>query len=198
LSKEAIKIEQVMTTFSSHLEQRYGSPEGFMEEIGKLLRDKKEKFGSSGYREALEKNLVFLYFFVEELKSLMEIMLNSVNDDIEFLKTDPGLTIMDMEKQLREQTDRKHSEIFGEGSEPFLEEPAGGHGDSTFMQRLEFHYSYLMAARSFSIDFINILYAAQREYRIENASLEPVWSYIDMSANYYIGNIAVGEKQTEE
>ena len=193
MSKDSIKMEQLLATFTSQLKQRYDSPSSFSEKMDKLLRSKREKHGDRGYRVAIEKNLVFLYFFVEELKSILEIMMDRVNDDSEFLKIDPGLTIMEIEKQLRDQTERKHLEIFGDGDGSFLPGIPGNNGGKSYTRKLEFHYSYLMAARSFSVDFINILYAAQQEYRIEKPSFNQAWNYIDMSVNYYIGNIQIGE-----
>jgi hypothetical protein len=198
LSKEKIDIARVLATFSSQLEQRYRSPEAFGEEISKVLRSKKAKYGDSGYPEALEKNLVFLYFFVEELKSLLEIMITNLDDEGEFEKVDPGLTIMDIEEQLREETERKHAEIFADGGGSVFSGLDSGEDAAAYSENLEFHYSYLMAARSFAIDLINILYAARREYEIENAAFSRVWDYIDMSVNYYIGNISVGEKKGAE
>lgn len=192
-----IDMKQVLATFSSHLEQRYRSPSEFSGEIEKMLRLKREKYDGSGYRESIERNLVYLYFFLEELKSLLEIMIERLSDDTEFRKIDPGLTIMDIERQLREETDRKHGEIFGEtgsGSLPGM----NGSRKGSYIEKLEFYYSYLMAARSFAIDFINILYAARREYRIEGGDFDQAWNYIDMSANYYIGNIAVGETEDDK
>ncbi|MFO7916189.1 MAG: hypothetical protein R6U43_10950 [Candidatus Krumholzibacteriales bacterium] len=197
LTRDSMDMKHVLTTFSSHLQQRYRSPSEFSMEIEKLLRSKREKYDDYGYRESVERNLVFLYFFLEELKSLLEIMISRVNDDSEFMKIDPGLTIMDIEKQVREETGRKHSEIFGEKGSGALPGMNGGE-EGSYMNKLEFHYSYLMAARSFTIDFINILYAAQREYRIEGGDFDQAWNYIDMSANYYIGNIAVGESEVDK
>jgi hypothetical protein len=166
--------------------------------MGELLSAKRERSSRKTYQESLEKNIVFLHYFVEEGRSLIELMLRNVNQDEKFLEADPGLVLSEIENRLREETGSRHRKVFLENGESEFAEISAfkEESPSRYKEKLEFYYSYLMALRNLMVDFMNILFAVQREYRIENIgpdSPAEVWGQIEMMANYYIGNIKVQE-----
>jgi len=199
MGKKTADIQQALATFSSHMEHKHSSPDKFMKGIKRLLDSKRIREKKGNYAHSLEKNVIYLYYFVEQAKTILELMIQRVNDDEKFLQLDPGLTLSEVEARVREEISVKKegfSEIVkrDEFSEIFKKKKAGS---PAYIQNLEFNYSYLMAVRSFMVDFINILYALQRECRMEGitpSTVDNVQSYIDMTANYYIGNIEIEEK----
>ena len=197
MGKSKGDIQQVLETFSFHMEQKHSSPDKFIKGIKALLDAKRERGKKGDYVKSLEKNIIYLHYFVEGAKTVLELMTQRINDDEKFHQFDPGLTLSELETRVREKISEKEegfyemeefSEIINKkGTEPHI-----------YIQNLEFNYSYLMAARGFMVDFINLLYAIQREYYMEgvNSSTgDDIWNYIDMIANYYIGNIKIGEKE---
>jgi hypothetical protein len=200
MGKSKGDIQQVLETFSFHMEQKHSSPDKFIKGIKALLDAKRKRDKKDDYVKSLEKNVIYLYYFVEGAKAILELMTRRINDDEKFLQLDPGLTISELEARVREKISGKEGEGYemGEFSEIINKESTEPH---SYIQNLEFNYSYLMAARGFMVDFINLLYALQREYYIEDVNSstgDNIWNYIDMIANYYIGNIKIGKGNNEE
>ncbi|MDZ7859149.1 MAG: hypothetical protein U5O15_00535 [Candidatus Krumholzibacteriota bacterium] len=192
MEKSRTDVERVLATFSTHMEQKHSTPDKFIENIEGLL-DLKRKREGEDYLRSLEKNVVYLHYFVEEAKAVLELMLRRVNDDEKFIRVDPGLTLSEIEERVREEITNEKKEIsqIERFSEILKKESGAG---KSYAERLEFNYSYLMAARSFTVDFINIIYALQKDYYVEginSSTRENILRYIDMTANYYIGNVRV-------
>jgi len=196
--KKTVDLRQVLVTFSQNLEAKYRSPEALKTSLRRLMDSKKSRNSEDEYHISLEKNIVFLKYFVEEGKALVELMLSNLGDDERFLEADPGLLLSEIEERLRKEAGASHRKIFLDREDDEFADLAahrkrsGGH----YSKKLEFYYEYLMTLRNFMVDFMNVLFAVQREYVIENAgelSAGDVWSHIEMMANYYIGNIRVGE-----
>jgi len=188
-------IQQVLETFYSHMEQKHSSPDKFIMGIRSLLDSKRKRGTRDDYARSLEKNVSYLYYFTEGAKAILELMTQRVNDDEKFLEFDPGLTLSELETRVRDKISLNEGEIceiseFSELVKKRESEP------SNYLQDLEYNYLYLMAVRGFIVDFMNLLYALQREYYVEGVDSSTghnVWSYIDMIANYYIGNIKIGK-----
>lgn len=202
MSDKRIDIDSVLATFSSNLADKYRSPEDFNSHLSELLTSKFKRGNEKDYIKSLEKNIVFLSYFTEEGKALLALMMERMDERESFNEIDPGLFLSKAEERIRKETGPRHRKIFGSGeSEDFvelLEEREKGEG--AYIERLEFFYSYLMAIRTFMVDFMNILYVLRNEYTIENiegSGAEEAWSYIEMMANYYIGNIKIGEASDE-
>lgn len=188
-------IQQVLETFSSHMEQKHTSPEKFIKGIRALLDAKRKRGTKEDYARSLEKNVSYLYYFAEGAKAILELMTQRVNDDAKFLEFDPGLTLSELEARVRDKVSVNEGEINGIGEFSELLKKRESEPDN-YIKDLEFNYSHLMAVRGFIVDFMNLLYALQREYFVEgvdSSTGDDVWNYIDMIANYYIGNINIGK-----
>ncbi len=201
--KKRVDLRQVLVTFSHNLEAKYHSPEELKKSLRRVMNSKKQRNGEDDYQDSLEKNIVFLKYFVEEGNALVELMLANVDDDEKFLEADPGLLLSLIEERLRKETGASHRKIFLETEdEEFTDLVAAKKtGGKYYSEKLEFYYEYLMTIRNLMVDFMNVLFAVQREYIIENTgevSADDVWSHIEMMANYYIGNIRVGESGEQQ
>ena len=193
MEKSRTDVERVLTTFSTHMKQKHSTPGKFMNNIEEILDSKRKRQKKESYLRSLEKNVVFLHYFTEEAKAVLELMLRRVNDDEKFIRFDPGLTLSEIEERVREEIKNAKKEISQtERFSEILKKEAAA--EKNYVERLEFNYSYLMAVRSFTVDFINIIYALQKDYYIEginSSTSEDILRYINMTANYYIGNVRV-------
>jgi len=193
MEKSRTDVERVLATFSTHRKQKHSMPGKFMNNIEEILDSKRKRQKKESYLRSLEKNVVFLHYFTEEAKAVLELMLRRVNDGEKFIRFDPGLTLSEIEERVREEIKNAKKEISQTErfSEILKKEAAAG---KNYVERLEFNYSYLMAVRSFTVDFINIIYALQKDYYVEginSSTSEDILRYINMTANYYIGNVRV-------
>ena len=190
-------ISDLIATFSSHLRENYPDPGVFRENLASLLSSKRERMEKDEYVLSLERNLVFLQELTVEAEALLEVLLGSVNEQP---PPEGGYlpVLEEMETKVREVTSERHRETFvddGEAGYDGLRKLKEGDRES-YVERLEFHYSLLMTLRIFLFEFFNVLAAVaagHRIDRIDDAAPGLVTSNIEMTANYYLGNISVGE-----
>jgi len=195
--KEHADIEAVMATYSSHLSENYPQPDRFRSNLASMLEAKKQRLSPEEYVDSLERNLVFLIDLVTEGEAYLELVLGRANDPA-LESADIAATIGEMERQVRGSTARRRAEVLGPqatgelaGIAALRETDRAAH-----LEKLEFNYIYYMAMRLFLFEFFNVLAAVREEYtvqRIDEAAFGHVRVHIEMTVNYYLGNISVGE-----
>lgn len=200
--KQRADIEGVMATWSSHISGSYPAPQQFRENLARMLEAKKERRSPEAYVESLEKNLVFLVDLIAEGEAFLELVLGRINDPAPTGDT-IAETIAEMERRVRASTPHRRVELLGPGAGGELGELAalrGGDRDR-YMEKLEFNYIYYMAMRLLLFEFLGILAAVREEYvieRVDAAAFGHVRVHIEMTANYYLGNISIGEISQEK
>lgn len=195
--KKGADIEAVMATYSAHVSETYPAPERFRENLARMLEAKKERLTPEAYLDSLERNLVFLVDLVTEGEAYLELVLGRVNDPSLTCEQIAG-TISEMERRVRASTARRRPELLGPqgtGALAALAALRGGDG-AAYLERLEFNYIYYMAMRLLLFEFFNILAAVREEYsveRVDEAAFGHVRAHVEVTVNYYLGNISVGE-----
>ena len=180
-------IDDLLATFSAHIKENYPPPEQFKKNLENLLASKKEKFSGDGYTASLERNIIFLHNVVIEIEAFLEIALEGVLE----------------EEHEREKIDEMLAGIEQNAREATLEGDSAGpeglfklRGSEGYVEKLEFNYFLLMTLRMLLVEFFNVYIAVKSEYvidRIDEAAPQHVTSHVEMTANYFLGNISVGE-----
>ncbi len=196
-TKKQADIEALIATFSAHVKENYPAAETFRENLTSMLAAKKERMESGEYVKSLEKNLVFLKDLVTEGEAYLEYLLERINDKAPTAEEITG-ALGSMEEKVRAGTFGRVEELLGgKGGEEFGELAAlRGKDEKAYTEKLEFNYSYFMAYRMLLFEYIGVLAAVREEYeieRVDEAAFGLVQSNIEMTANYYLGNISVGE-----
>ena len=194
-------IEQVMTTFSAHISTSYPEPQQFRDNLAGMLAAKKKRLSPDSYVEALEKNLVFLIDLVTEGEACLELVLGRINDR-RLGGGEIAAKIGEMEQRVRSLTVHRREELFAAGGKGELSRLAElrARGGEAYIEKLEFNYIYYMALRIFLFEFLGILVSVRAEYsvqRVDEAAFEHVRNHVLMTANFYLGNIAVGQVAPE-
>lgn len=200
--KKIADIDDVLATFSAHIKENYPSPEQFRENLRSLLEAKQERLEESDYAASLEKNIIFLHDLAIEGEALLEIVLGTINEPSS-LDAGAGPLLDEMEKEVRATTPERHRSVFVEGGSGEFSQllQLRAEGGKRYMEKLEFDYFYLMTLRMLLFEFFNVLETISREYhidRIDPAAPSHVTGHIEMTANYYLGNISVGEIVEDE
>jgi len=195
--KKKADIESLIATFSAHVSENYPPPGVYRENLTSLLAAKKERMEVDGYIASLERNLVFLKDLVTEGEALLEYLLERVNSgepSAEKITAALGA----LEEKVRGGTAGRVEKVLGEGAEEDFRELTSlrGKDRDEYIAKLEFNYMYFMAFRMLLFEFFGVLAAVREEYEIESvdeAALGLIQSNIEMTANFYLGNISVGE-----
>jgi hypothetical protein len=202
MNEKSAGIEEILATFSSHITKSYPSPESFRKNFDLLLGGKRGRLSEADYGASLEKNIVYLNELVGEAEALVGKLLDSSGEG-----PAGAVVIADelnkLEHRAHERTASAHRAAFieGEGAEfkeLFEEKKTGG---PAYLDKLEFNYRYLMTLRIFLFEFLTVLAAIRSEYRIAKAAplaLQRVRNHIEVTAHYYLGNVAVAEAETGE
>ncbi|MDD3642342.1 MAG: hypothetical protein PHQ19_02630 [Candidatus Krumholzibacteria bacterium] len=194
--KKSADFEELLATYSAHVSESYPAPERFRENLARMLEAKKERRSSGAYVDSLEKNLVFLVDLIAEGEAYLELVLGRVND-AGLTSGEISRTIGEMEGRVRASTSRRRTELLGPGAGGELAALAalrGGEGKA-YLEKLEFDYIYHMTMRLLLFEFFNILAAVREEYvveRVDEAAFGLALVHVEMTANYYLGNISVG------
>ena len=197
MTKKRADIEALIATFSEHVSENYPAPDVYRKNISSMLAAKKERMESGEYVKSLEKNLVFLKDLVTEGEAYLEYLLERINDKEPTTDEITG-ALGSMEEKVKTGTFGRVEELLGgSGGEEFGELVAlRGKDEKAYVEKLEFNYIYFMAFRMLLFEFFGVLAAVREEYEIEKvdeAAFGLVHSNIEMTANYYLGNISVGE-----
>jgi hypothetical protein len=190
-------ISDVMATYSAHIKESYPKPDLFCAYLQNLLKEKHERMDVDMYIQSLEKNIVFLQELVIEGEAALELMLGQINESGQ-LDDGPGPMLTEIEDGVKANTADRHREVFVDGGggmfEELLEVKRSAPGD--YQEKLEFNYFFLMTHRMLLFEFFSILSALKVDYHIgeiDEAAPAHVTAHIRMTANYYLGNISVGE-----
>ncbi len=202
VKEKTVAVDEILATFSSHITKSYPSPEGFRKNFNLLLKGKRERLNEEQYAASLEKNIVFLNELVSGGEALIAKLLDSPAED-----SDSGVVLVDelnkLERRAQMRTAGAHRDAFVEGKrddfKDLLEErKAGG---AAYVERLEFNYRYLMTLRIFLYEFLSVLNAVRSEYHVSKLAsqgLQRVRNHIEVTAHYYLGNVAVMDTEAGE
>ena len=115
MEPKTVTIDEIIATFSSHIEKHYPSPKDFRRNFNLLLKGKRERADEGGYAVSLEKNIVFLRDLVADAEALVERLLGPAGDDA---PAETGIVsiLEGLEKKAHETTARRHREAFVEGT----------------------------------------------------------------------------------
>lgn len=195
--KKKADIEALLATFSAHVTENYPTPEVYRENLTSMLAAKKERMESGEYLASLERNLVFLKDLVTEGEALLEYLLERINNPEP--SADKIITALGaLEEKVKSGTAGRVEQVLGESDEDDFREltELRGKDQEAYTGKLEFNYIYFMAFRMLLFEFFGVLAAVRAEYEITNAdeaAFGLIQSNIEMTANYYLGNISVGE-----
>jgi len=200
--KKKADIEALIATFSTHVSDNYPAPEVYRENLTSMLAAKKERMEGGEYVESLEKNLVFLKDLVTEGEALLEYLLERINN-AEPTADKITAALGALEEKVRGGTAGRIEQVLGESDEDDFRELTAlrGKDQDAYTEKLEFNYIYFMAFRMLLFEFFGVLAAVRDEYeimRVDEAAFGLVQSNIEMTTNYYLGNISVGEVVDEE
>lgn len=200
--KKKADIEALIATFSTHVSDNYPAPQVYQENLTSMLAAKKERMESGEYLASLEKNLVFLKDLVTEGEALLEYLLERINN-AEPTAEKINAALGALEEKVRGGTAGRIEQVLGESDEDDFRELTAlrGKDQEAYTEKLEFNYIYFMAFRMLLFEFFGVLAAVRDEYeimRVDEAAIGLIQSNIEMTTNYYLGNISVGEVVDEE
>jgi hypothetical protein len=199
--KKKADVEALVATFSAHVSDNYPAPEQYRENLERMLEAKKEKKGDE-YVASLEKNLVFLKDLVTEGEALLEYLLERINAD-EPTAEKINAALGALEDKVRSGTAGRVEKVLTESDEDDFKEltELRGKDQAAYTDKLEFNYEYFMTYRMLLFEFIGVMAAVREEYeitRVDEAAFELIQGNMEMTANFYLGNISVGEVVDEE
>lgn len=200
--KKKADIEALIATFSTHVNDNYPAPQVYQENLTSMLAAKKERMEDREYLASLEKNLVFLKDLVTEGEALLEYLLERINNE-EPTAEKVNAALGALEEKVRGGTAGRIERVLGESDEDDFRELTAlrGKDQEAYTEKLEFNYIYFMAFRMLLFEFFGVLAAVRDEYeimRVDEAAIGLIQSNIEMTTNYYLGNISVGEVVDEE
>jgi hypothetical protein len=197
MNRNTVTLDEMLATFSTYISKQYPSAQDFRRNFNLLLKGKRKRCDEGSYAMYLERNIVFLNDLVAGAESLMERLLAAEHD--KGVEEDLSAALTALEKKARRQTAERHRDAFVEGKAPEFKElfEAQQARDSGYLDKLEFHYRYLMTFRIFLFEFISVLAAICTEYSVSRAASgtpQKIKSHLELTTHYYLGNVSVGEK----
>jgi len=196
-SRKKADIQALIATFSSHVSENYPAPEVYRENLTSMLAAKKERMESVAYVASLEKNLVFLKDLVTEGEALLEYLLERIN--VQGLTAEKiNAALGALEDKVRSGTSGRVEKVLGDSDEDDFAELTAlrGKDQEAYTEKLEFNYIYFMAFRMLLFEFFGVMAAIRDEYEItgvDEAAMGLIQGNIEMTTNYYLGNISIGE-----
>lgn len=199
MSDRKATLDDIIAVFSAHVEKNYPAPSDFRSNFDTLLESKREKIRSASYAASLEKNIVFLSMLIDSAMALIECLLDP---NREIGKDNLQALVEELEKKAHDATNERHKRAFVNCEDrefaPLVKLRAGG--EASYIEKLEFDYKYLMTLRLFLFEFASVISAVREEYDLASSdpsAIEKIKSQLSLTANYYLGNIAVGETEGE-
>lgn len=201
MNRPTVTLDEILATFSLYISKHYPSAQDFRRNFNLLLKGKRKRCEEGSYAMYLERNIVFLNDLVAGAESFMESLLTAIDDTGAAESLSAALTAL--EKKARRQTVERHRDAFVEGKAPEFRElfEAQQARDSGYLDKLEFHYRYLMTFRIFLFEFISVLAEVRRQYSIPPAgggTLRKIKGHIELTTHYYLGNVSVGGERRDE
>ena len=195
VKEKRARLEEILTTFSSHISKSYPSPGEFQERLRLLLENKKEGKGDDSYVKSLETNIVFLHDLVTEARALLELLLRSDGKP----KKNLDAILEEMEGKVRTQTSKRYAAVFDRGEDEEFSELAEmkRKKSADYIDKLEFNYLYLMTLRILLFEFMSVLESIKAGYKL--AKMKPdapreVTDSLALTAHFYLGNVKVEGK----
>jgi len=189
-------VESLVATFSAHVRENFPPPGKFRPNLDRMLESKKDRLDPVAYVESLEKNRVYLRDLVERGEAYLRSLLDRANER-DPTAADIAARIERIQREARDSTARSREEMLSGEAGPGEELARLRREDrDSYVERLEFDYTYMMSVRMFLFEFFNVLAAVRNEYEIEGvdeSSFDLVRNSIEMTANLYLGNVMVGE-----
>ena len=193
--RKTVGIDEIIATYSSHINNSYPYPRGFREMLDNLLAGKRERQSGEDYAVALEMNVVFLRDLIVEAEALIDTLLRSGTGDHPVWDS-LDETLKRMEEGVRVNTDEARLELFEGGTDDEFRElrklrRTGGTG---YVGKLKSTYRYLMALRILMFEFVNVLASIRSGYdlpRPDAGDAAIIRNHIELTANYYLGGIEV-------
>ncbi|MCU0639548.1 MAG: hypothetical protein MUF59_06745 [Candidatus Krumholzibacteria bacterium] len=204
MEKKRADIDDLLATFSSFIKENYPENGLFRENLGALLEAKKGRLSPESYVDSLERNVVFLQELIMEGEVFLDEVLETMNEGECALEDGAGPPLEALEKRVKESVKgAKHAEILAGGVEGILGELALLKKEDApgYVAKLEFNYSYLMTLRMLLFELFNVIAEIRKEYvidRIDEAAPAHIMNHVEMTANYFLGNISVGEVVEEK
>ncbi len=190
-------IEEVIVTFSEHLKKTYPSPDVFRNNLTQLLEDKRQRMGAKEYEISLEKNIVFLHDLIVEGEAFIDLLLR-LEDKNDLKDEKINSMFRKMEEKIRDRMNQRHRDIFIKGTKEefstLFELKKNRH--KKYPEKLEVNYRYLMTLRIILYEFFSVLVTTKSKYRVRRtgpAESKKILNHIDITANYYLGNVTVAE-----
>jgi hypothetical protein len=188
-------LEEILTTFSSHISKSYPSPGEFQERLHLLLENKKEGKVDDAYAKSLENNIVFLHDLVTEARALLDLLLRPDKEP----KRNLDAILEEMEGKVKAQTKKRYAAVFDRGEDEEFQELARMKRKKSagYIEKLEFNYLYLMTLRLLLFEFFNVLESIKAGYklaRMKPDSSKKVTDSLALTAHFYLGNVQVEGK----
>ncbi|UCF04928.1 MAG: hypothetical protein JSV33_13545 [bacterium] len=195
MKRTRISLDDLCATFSSYIEEHYPTPKAFQKNLDMLLGDKRNRITPDEYMSAIEKNVVFLNDLIIEGEALLDLLVKKYDlKDADELNT----LLQEMESRARGHTEERYRRIFIEGKDAKYESlrKLKRTDVKSYIGKLEFDYRYLMTFRIMLFEFFNILVSLREKYRItfgRKGAVKRIVDQIELTANYYLGNVKVEE-----
>ena len=201
MERKSVTVDEIITTFSSHISSHYPSPNEFKRNFKLLLDGKRARAEGGAYAVSLEKNIVFLSCLVREGESFVERLLGAGSGEA---AEGEGLAaaLERMEKSAHERTAQLHRKAFIEGNGDEFKELSRDRSTpgQAYLDKLEFNYRYLMTLRIFLFELLSVVAAIRSQYAVSAAPdmAQRLKSHLELTVHYYLGNVAVGEGSAPE
>ena len=197
MKKKHATLADLLATYSSHVSRNYPSPDEFRGNFDRILAGKRDRFPGGEYIAALETNVVFLHDLIVEGEAALDVLFDA--------KKSRPLSASHVNELLGEMEERVRGHSGQRRSEAFIEEQdaefAGlrelkGTDAAAYVDKLESTYRHLMMFKVLLFEFFNVMGPVISRYPLARTTEETrreVLNHIELTANYYIGTLTVGE-----
>lgn len=199
--RKTVSFEEILSTFSTHVRETLRSPVNYRENLEVLLGEKKERMDVAAYIESLERNVVYLDELVCRAEELLDRLLKKRPAG---LGDEAALTaaVQEIEENVRTEVEELREDIFSSrGSDEFKElRGLRKQGGEAYIERIEFHYGYLMTLRILFFEFLGVLAAVNSRYDLPETGereYKQIETHVELTAHFYMGNIDVESCETE-
>ena len=173
MERKTVTIDEIIATFSSHIEKHYPSPKDFRRNFDLLLKGKRERTDEGGVRGLAREEHRLSERSRGGCGGARRKAPRTRGGTMSRRRRSISSMLEAIEKKAHETTAQRHREAFVEGSggrnSASSARTAAG-GRRPYLDKLEFNYRYLMTLRIFLFEFISVLAAIRSEYSISGAT----------------------------
>lgn len=195
MKKKYATMNDLLATYSAHVSRSYPSPGQFRANLDRILAAKRERFPDGKYIDSLEMNIVFLHDLIVEGEAALDVLF----DPKKSMSMDSSCVdalLLEMEERVRGRSEQRSSDAFsGGGGGDFAELIAlKGTDVSAYMEKLESTYRHLMILKVLLFEFFNVMGPVMSRHPVARTNEETrrqVLNHIELTANYYLGTIAL-------